>query len=522
MPTETGVNLLLRGFHSISLDEHMAEGSRIVNRLGGLALAIDQAASYIEYRQLPIERLGEFLKTYEAQRKKILEHTPDHFWEYGAIGGTAREKAISAFTTWEMSFQQLYQDNNEQQETAAHFLTISAFLASILVSERIFAFHWTLSSPRPAWIRIFETTNDADSDEEDSHSDNEVDASHQRHSPSPREPVDEGARLTDRTIAKLQWDHDQFWHFLHQLSSLSLLETISTGSELEGSTFSLHPLIRDWLQLRQNGRHRQAFTVETIGMIVSCIRACQIVETSASFKQSLLLHIHASIRNDAEFFNRGHHLGEDISTCDNASRFASFYQDQGQFDSCYRLRAVVKETRLNLLGPEHPDTLTSMSNLAWVLSHQGKYEAAEEMHREVLVIKQRVLGMEHPDTLTSMNNLASVLSHQGKYDAAEEMHREVLVIEQRVLGMEHPSTLTSMSNLAVVLSDQGKYEAAEEMLGEALVITQRVLGMEHPSTLTIMNNLVLVLSEQVLSDQGEYEAVEEMLLDRGATSGRDE
>ena len=34
-----------------------------------------------------------------------------------------------------------------------------------------------------------------------------------------------------------------------------------------------------------------------------------------------------------------------------------------------------------------------------------------------------VLGKEHPDTLTSMNNLALVLSQQGKYEQAEEMQR---------------------------------------------------------------------------------------------------
>jgi len=38
--------------------------------------------------------------------------------------------------------------------------------------------------------------------------------------------------------------------------------------------------------------------------------------------------------------------------------------------------------------------------------------------------RERVQGKEHPDTLTSMNNLALVLRHQGKYPEAEQMHRE--------------------------------------------------------------------------------------------------
>jgi hypothetical protein len=36
--------------------------------------------------------------------------------------------------------------------------------------------------------------------------------------------------------------------------------------------------------------------------------------------------------------------------------------------------------------------------------------------------REIVLGKGHPDTLTSMSNLANVLSDEGKYKEAEEMH----------------------------------------------------------------------------------------------------
>ena len=72
-----------------------------------------------------------------------------------------------------------------------------------------------------------------------------------------------------------------------------------------------------------------------------------------------------------------------------------------------------------MLGKEHPDTLTSMSNLAGVLQSQGKYDEAEMMHRQALALRETVLGKKHPDTLTSMNNLARMLESQGKYDEAK-------------------------------------------------------------------------------------------------------
>jgi hypothetical protein len=74
------------------------------------------------------------------------------------------------------------------------------------------------------------------------------------------------------------------------------------------------------------------------------------------------------------------------------------------------------------------------------------------MHRQTLARREKVLGHEHPDTLTSMNNLATVLESQGKYEEAEAIHRQTLERTEKVLGHEHPDTLTSMGNLAGVQS----------------------------------------------------------------------
>jgi hypothetical protein len=48
-----------------------------------------------------------------------------------------------------------------------------------------------------------------------------------------------------------------------------------------------------------------------------------------------------------------------------------------------------------------------------------KEEQAVEIHRHALRLRETVLGKEHLSTLTSMSNLAEVLSRQGKYEHAE-------------------------------------------------------------------------------------------------------
>jgi Tetratricopeptide repeat len=51
------------------------------------------------------------------------------------------------------------------------------------------------------------------------------------------------------------------------------------------------------------------------------------------------------------------------------------------------------------------------------------YEQAEDMHRQTVKLREKVLGREHPETLTSMNNLALVLSEQGEYEQAKKVRR---------------------------------------------------------------------------------------------------
>ena len=70
------------------------------------------------------------------------------------------------------------------------------------------------------------------------------------------------------------------------------------------------------------------------------------------------------------------------------------------------------------------------------------------MTREVLGVQRRVLGPEHPHTLTTMSNLATSLRDQGKRAKAEPMFRELLDVRRRVLGPEHPDTLATVKNLA--------------------------------------------------------------------------
>ena len=64
------------------------------------------------------------------------------------------------------------------------------------------------------------------------------------------------------------------------------------------------------------------------------------------------------------------------------------------------------------------------------------------------LVEERVLGPEHPDILTTRGELARFTGEAGDAAAARVLLAEVLPVEERVLGPEHPFTLADRRELA--------------------------------------------------------------------------
>lgn len=61
----------------------------------------------------------------------------------------------------------------------------------------------------------------------------------------------------------------------------------------------------------------------------------------------------------------------------------------------------VMETRKRVLGPEHPDTLTSMANLAYTWKARGKLQDSLALMRRCSEVCNKVIGPNHPLTRSS-------------------------------------------------------------------------------------------------------------------------
>jgi tetratricopeptide (TPR) repeat protein len=154
----------------------------------------------------------------------------------------------------------------------------------------------------------------------------------------------------------------------------------------------------------------------------------------------------------------------------------------GAFEQARRLFERALTIREKVLGPEHPDTATSLNNLALVLQHQGDRTGVRPLYERALTIWEKACGPEHPDTATALNNLACLLRDQGSFTEARSLFERTLAIREKVLGPEHPKTAAILGNIAGLLQYQGNFTEARPLCERALAIREKVLGPEHPDT----------------------------------------
>ncbi|KAH8827392.1 hypothetical protein DL96DRAFT_1556469 [Flagelloscypha sp. PMI_526] len=321
--------------------------------------------------------------------------------------------------------------------------------------------------------------------------------------------------LSSFTTVDSAWNILRFRKLVEEILSFSLLE-FNTAQ----NTFSLHPHVQQWA--RSHVQDPQAIlcasqtllslaipTMDTIKAyaarraiiphIQDSLSGCKIHYTLLS-KLGTLLRDGGLLQESSYVFRRelsgmqaaiGNDHPDTLTSMENLALTCS---DRSRYQDARELSEQALKLRKQILGNEHPDTLTSMNNLAVTYSYLGRYQDARELREKVLKLRRQILGDEHPDTLASMNNLAPAYSNLGRYQDARKLHEQVLKLRRQILGDEHTDTLASMNNLAFTDLYLGRYQSARELHEQVLKLRRLILGDEHSDTLTSMNNLALAYS----------------------------
>jgi hypothetical protein len=158
-------------------------------------------------------------------------------------------------------------------------------------------------------------------------------------------------------------------------------------------------------------------------------------------------------------------------------------------------------------APEHPDTLTIRAPLAHMNalarssgiatrsasdSNQGGGDKLLETCanlQELVKVREEASGRNHPDTLTTMENLAYFVGVAGKLDAAVNELARLVPVRKEVSGDRHPSTLTTLGNLAYFALARGEGDAAQRDFTTLLKMRKEVSGNNHPDTIAVRRSL---------------------------------
>ncbi|MFO0842616.1 MAG: tetratricopeptide repeat protein [Gemmataceae bacterium] len=159
---------------------------------------------------------------------------------------------------------------------------------------------------------------------------------------------------------------------------------------------------------------------------------------------------------------------------------AAGYQAAGKLDLTLPLLEETLKLRKAKLGPDHPETLSSMAGIAVGYQAAGKLDLALPLFEETLKLTKAKLGPDHPNTLASMHNLAAGYQAAGKLDLALPLFEEAASgFEKR--RFRHELTWPIVSNTIRAYEAAGQYEKAGEWRRKWLGFVKEQSGAESPA-----------------------------------------
>jgi tetratricopeptide (TPR) repeat protein len=117
-----------------------------------------------------------------------------------------------------------------------------------------------------------------------------------------------------------------------------------------------------------------------------------------------------------------------------------------------RLNKEALALRRSTLGPDHPNTLWSLSNLAQTYFAMGQYAEALKFAKETLALRQAKLGPDHRETLMSMRIVADCYAQLAQGDESMKHYEELLARWEEHHGSDHRQIAELLSRISWILT----------------------------------------------------------------------
>ncbi|KAL8948973.1 MAG: hypothetical protein Q9222_004879 [Ikaeria aurantiellina] len=499
MDESDGLDLLRRRTEQ-NLDEpiNRAAAIDVLKTLGYLPLAIDQAGAYIRQQRLPMQY---FLEQYENQKESFFNQR-HVYWDYQkkVHDEDKAETPVGVLTTWELSMRHI---GNTQisQDVVEHLLTVAAFLNHVEISETLFKVYAQRTRPVPKWLGGF---------------------------------MSEG-----------EWNSSRYKEVVSKLLTFSLAQGQNDSNG--ASHLSLHPMIKDWLQLRIAESDRSVYIMETINILANYIDT-NVEDRSLQEARGLLGHLDACMSSHSRFPAAAYRLGSG-QLRKHGITISSFYMSHGRYREAEQGLQAVLEHDIQEYGHKHAHTFQTTRRLSDALVHGGNYQRAHELLNKALHDSKDMFNLE---TLHIVGALAGVLAKLDRsveaercYETALQGHalrkekvapKEIYLLYERLaevkryLGKHEEAEnlymtahngyqeecaydedvtfdmLRTAGGLADLHRTLGQYAEAEKSYREAWQGYKKSLGSDHPKTTFMLTNLAISCR-----DQGKFENAETYL-----------
>jgi tetratricopeptide (TPR) repeat protein len=435
--------LLERTGQAAASGDSAAKCAEIVDELGCLALALEQAGAYIAHHRLSFT---EYLDQWRRQRSRVLTWHDKRLMQYPE----------SVAITWETSFVQL-------AEAEQRLLQVLAWLAP----DPIPLFFFESPPLRPAI-------------------------------PEPREAL---AGLAKLSLARVEAESGVV--VIHRLvqevarsrgdvaerqqalrTALDAINSVGSGAATD---------VREWSVWTPIAAH--------VAAVAAHADEANLADPTVRLMNSLALYYGARGRyREAEpLLRRALAIDEQIfgkehpNVAVRLDNLAQVLLDTDRHDEAEQMMRRALAIAERSLGAGHPTVATILNNLGQLLLATDRLDEAQQVLRRALAIDERFYGSDDPAVSTILNNLAQALRGTGRDDETEQMMRRALEIDERVYGEDHPQVALHLSNLAQLLRDTNRIEAAKQLMCRALGIAEKAYGKEHSTVAIRLNNLAKLL-----------------------------
>ncbi len=435
--------------HRRSGQEDEPAARELVEELGWLPLAIEQAAAYIEAHGSSI---SEYLDLFRKHQQEILRR-----------GDPSLDYPDTVETTWEISFTKV----REQSPAAADLLSLCAFLApDDIPLEVIRGGKDKRSEPLASVV------------EDDLAFDNAISAL-RRHS------------LVKRTGNTLS---------VHRLVQVVVRDRMSEGNK-QVWVESAVGMVRKAFPSNSDDVRTWPVCVRLFAHATIVVAHCKAERAGLSLAAELLSESAMYLRGRGDFVGAKTFNEEALETFEtiygpnhpivglslnNLGRVLLELGDAtGARKLLVRALKILKVSR----GPKHPYVAIVMNNLGNVLMALRQLKKARNLLERALMIDEDAYGPDHPNIAIRINNLGSVLQNLGELPEARTLFERAQKIDEAYYGSDHPYVAIDVSNLGGVLRDLGELAQARKLFERALKIFDASYGPDHPNTQIVRENL---------------------------------